>query len=49
MDHNRWSEKHVYYTLNGVAKDMETIRKIGRQWLEKGTQCAKPESAEGLR
>jgi hypothetical protein len=49
MDHNRWSEKRVYYTLNGVAKDLKTIREIGRKWLEKGTLCATPESIEDLR
>jgi hypothetical protein len=49
MEHNRWSEKHVYYTLSGVARDMETIREVGRKWLDKGSQCTTPESVEDLR
>jgi hypothetical protein len=48
MDLNRWSERHVYYTLTGVARDMESIRKLARNWLDQGQACAKPESIEGL-
>jgi hypothetical protein len=49
MEHNRWSEKHVFYTLTGVAKDLQTIREIGRKWLDKGNLCATAESIEDLR
>lgn len=44
MDLNRWSERHVYYTLTGVGKDMEGIRRLARRWLEQGRSCARPES-----
>ena len=49
MDLNRWSEQHVYYAILGVGKDFESIRKLARQWLEKGLQCARPETAGKLR
>jgi len=48
MDLNRWSERHVYYTLTGRADDMESIRKLARRWLEQGHGCATPESIAGL-
>ena len=49
MDLNRWSEKQVYYTLVGVAKDFQTIRTMGKKWLDKGSLCATPESIEDIR
>jgi len=48
MDLNRWSERHVYYTLTGVAQNMESIRRLARRWLEQGLACAKPESIARL-
>ena len=48
MELNHWSERHVYYTLTGMAKDMESIRKLARRWLEQGRTCAKPESIAAL-
>lgn len=48
MDLNRWSERHVYYTLTGVGDSMESIRSLARRWLEKGKACAKPESIASL-
>ena len=48
MDLNRWTERHVYYTLTGAARDMESIRKLARRWLDQGHACAKPESIAGL-
>ena len=45
---NRWSERHVYYTLSGAADNVELIRRLARRWLEKGTECANPESAKDL-
>ena len=49
MELNRWTEKHVYYALQGVGKDFESIRAVAKAWLEKGAQCATPESVEGLK
>jgi len=49
MDLNRWSERHVYYTLTGMARDMESIRALARTWLQKGHACATPESISALR
>jgi hypothetical protein len=48
MELNRWSERHVYYTLTGMARDMESIRRLARRWLEKEHACATPDSIEGL-
>jgi DNA-binding HxlR family transcriptional regulator len=48
MQLNRWSERHVYYTLTGVGQDLESIRHLARQWLDKGAECARPESVAGL-
>jgi hypothetical protein len=48
MELNRWSERHVYYTLTGMGRDMESIRRLARRWLEKGHTCATPEGIEGL-
>ncbi len=48
MELNRWSEKHVYYTLTGVAQDLESIRSLAKRWLDQEERCARPESIEGL-
>ena len=48
MELNRWAERHVYYTLTGMARDMESIRRLARRWLERGQACARPESIEDL-
>jgi hypothetical protein len=48
MELNRWSERHVYYTLTGVGSDLESIRHLGRQWLDKGDRCAGAESIASL-
>jgi len=48
MDLNRWSERHVYYTLTGVGQNWEQIRQLARRWLEQGKTCATPESIAGL-
>ena len=49
MELNRWSERHVYYTLTGVAHDLESIRHLAKQWLDKKAACAKPESIADFR
>jgi hypothetical protein len=48
MELNHWSERHVYYTLTGVARGLESIRHLAKQWLDKGAECAKPESIASL-
>jgi len=48
MDLNRWTERHVYYTLTGMAHDMASIRRLARHWLEQESACTIPESIEGL-
>jgi hypothetical protein len=48
MELNRWSERHVFYTLTGVGQSVESVRKLARRWLEKGHDCAKPESIAAL-
>ena len=48
MDLNRWTEQHVYYTLTGTAGDLESIRRLGRQWLDKGQSCASSQSVANL-
>lgn len=44
MTFNRWTEKRVFYVLLGSATNSSEIRRIGRNWLDKGTGCAQPES-----
>jgi hypothetical protein len=48
MELNHWTERHVYYTLTGVSWDLESIRRLARLWLDKGNDCAKPESIANL-
>ena len=49
MEHNRWTERRVFYTLAGVGKDLTSIRRLARRWLDKGTDCARPSSIENLK
>jgi hypothetical protein len=48
MELNRWTAKHVYYTLTGAAHDIESIRRLAKRWLDQGDQCARPESIANL-
>ena len=48
MDLNRWAESHVYYTLTGMRPDIDSIRRLARQWLDKLVDCTKPESVADL-
>jgi hypothetical protein len=48
MELNRWTEQHVYYTLTGVARDLKSIRQIGRQWLDHGARCTQADSIAQL-
>jgi hypothetical protein len=49
MDLNRWSERHVYYTLTGLAQDTEHVRRLAKSWLDQGSHCASPESIADLK
>lgn len=49
MDLNRWTASRVFCVLLGAAKDDDTVRRIGRAWLDKGKDCANPESLSGLK
>jgi hypothetical protein len=49
MDFNRWTEQHVFYVLLGSASDWDSIRRIGRGWLDQGRNCARPESIANLK
>jgi hypothetical protein len=49
MDFNRWTERHVFYVLLGSANNWDAIRRIGRNWLDQGADCARPESIAHLK
>ena len=49
MELNRWTSKGVFYVLLGSARDYDEIRHIGRSWLDKGKECARPRSISELR
>ena len=46
--HNKWSERRIFYMLIGSGDDLESIRRLARRWLDKGSDCAKPESIADL-
>jgi hypothetical protein len=49
MNLNRWTAQRVFYVLLGTARDWDDVRRIGRNWLDKGKQCARPESIADLK
>lgn len=49
MELNRWTSNGVFYVLLGSARDWDEIRRLGKSWLDKGGNCAKPESISDLR
>ncbi len=49
MELNRWTARGVFYVLLGAARDWDEVRRIGRNWLAKGKQCARPESIADLK
>jgi hypothetical protein len=49
MELNRWTANRVFYVLLGAAREWDDIRRIGRGWLDKGRDCAKPESLADLK
>jgi hypothetical protein len=48
MDLNRWTERHVFYTLMGATRDVDSVRRIAKRWLDKGRDCANPASVADL-
>jgi hypothetical protein len=49
MDLNRWTERRVFHVLLGAAQDEDAVRSIGRAWLDKGADCARPDSIAELK
>jgi hypothetical protein len=49
MQVNRWTEKQVFYVLLGSATNWDEVRRIGTDWLDKGTDCAQPESIAAIK
>jgi hypothetical protein len=48
MELNHWTEQRTFHVLLGAAGDWETIRRIGRGWLDQGLHCNEPESIAKL-
>ena len=48
MELNRWTARGVFYVLLGTASGWNDISRIGRSWLDKGKECARPESIADL-
>ena len=48
MELNHWVANRVFYLLLGDAHDFDEVRRIGRTWLDKGQDCAKPASIADL-
>ena len=46
---NRWTARRVFYVLLGAARQWDDVRRIGRSWLDKGQDCARPESVADLK
>jgi hypothetical protein len=46
---NRWTAQRVFYVLLGSARDFGEVRRIGRDWLDQGADCARPESVARLK
>jgi hypothetical protein len=49
MELNRWTASRVFYVLLGTARQYDDVRRIGRSWLDKGRQCAAPDSIADLK
>ncbi len=45
---NQWTAQQVFYVLLGAANDWDDVRRIGKRWLDKGEDCARPESIADL-
>ena len=48
-EQERWVGGRVFYCLHGVEQDFQTIRQVSRRWLDKGANCARPESVKDLK
>ena len=48
MDLNQWTARRVFYVLLGAASDWDEVRRIGKNWLDKGADCSRPESIADL-
>jgi hypothetical protein len=46
---NHWTERGVFYVLLGTVREWDDGRRVGRNWLDKGKQCAKPASITNLK
>jgi hypothetical protein len=44
----KWVGGRVFYCLHGVEHDFDAIRQVSRRWLDKGADCARPESVKDL-
>ena len=44
----KWVGGRVFYCLHGVEHDFEAIRQVSRRWLDKGADCARPDSVKDL-
>ncbi len=49
MKFNRWTARRVFYVLLGSAANWDDIRRVGRNWLDKGKECARPKSIADLK
>jgi len=47
--HLKRTEALVWYSLMGVGREFEDVRRLARKWLKKGTSCAQPESIRNLK
>ncbi len=47
-EQERWVESRVVYCIHGVEQDFASVRNVSRAWLDKGVDCARPESVEDL-
>ncbi len=47
-EQERWVGGRVFYCLHGVEQNFQTVRQVSRRWLDKGADCARPESVKDL-
>ncbi len=46
---DQWVEGRVFYCLHGVEQDYQAIRRASRRWLDKGADCARPDSVKDMK
>jgi hypothetical protein len=49
MKLNRWTAHRAFCVLLGSARDCDEVRRIGRNWLDKGKRFTRPESISDLK